>query len=301
MEMSNQEQDDIPPTPLPPPTLLSRLIAKSTVLHPRLSASDAPPTILPNRRSFADHSAPLENVIALKGPLPSLEMNSSPASTRTAVESDFEASSTKADGIPLVDDEIERPRRALTPCPDEPSWPNGPAGDLLEISQRSFQDCSFAQRSEEPPNLVAESSIISTTSGWPRRSTSRGEVIDEDNEISSIDSLRPPASLSASTSSDTVESSLRRSTSQRVIGFFSSILRSSTSSKSISDLGKSASFKSDSVVGEDISLRLKEVQEQSSMDDLRSEDHQEQQSGYQTGGEPMDAMMDISRSSYRSQ
>jgi len=300
MEMSNQEQDDIPPTPLPPPTLLSRLIAKSTVLHPRLSASDAPPTISPNRQSFADHSAPLENVIALKSPLPSLEMNTSPASTRTAVESDFEASSTKADGIPLVDDEIERPRRALTPCPDEPSWAS-PAGDLLEISQRSFQDCSFAQRSEEPPNLVAESSIISTTSGWLRRSTSRGEVIDEDNEISSIDSLRPPASLSASTSSNSADRSLRRSTSQRVIGFFSSILRSSTSSKSIADLRKSTSFKSDSVVGEDISLRLEEVQEQSSMDDLSAEEHHEQQSEYQTGGEPMNGMGATSRSSYRSQ
>ena len=305
MEMSHQAQENVPPTPLPPPTLLSRLIAKSTVLHPRSSPSDATPPSSHQAPIPADLSAPLKNVIPLRSPSPGFGELPTLEYTRTTVITDPGSSLTNR-GSPFkthADDDIECSRQALTPDLDGPSWANGPAGDILEISisHPSFQDTSFAQRSEAPPNLVAESSIISTTTSWLRLSTSRREPIIEDKELSSIDSPRPSPSLSSSTSSDTVESSLRRSTSQRVIGFFSSILRSSTSSKPISDLGKSASVKSDSVVGEDISLRLKEVQEQSSMDDLRSEDHQEQQSGYQTGSEPMDAMKDISRSDFQSQ
>lgn len=299
MEMSHQAQA----TPLPPPTLLSRLIAKSTVLHPRPSPSDAPPATSHQAPIPADLSAPLTDVIPLRSPSPAFGELPTLEYTRTTVITDSGPSLTNRESpfISQFDDEIECPRQALTPDLDEPSWINDPVRDRLEISQPSFQDTSFAQRSEEHPTPIGDSSIISTTTSWLRRSTSRREVIDEEKEISSIDRPRPPASLSASTSSSGVESSLRRSTSQRVIGFFSSILRSSTSSKSISDLGKSTSFKSDSVVGDDISIRLEDAQEQSGMDDLSAEQHHEQQSEHRTGGEPMDAMKDISRSSYRSQ
>jgi len=58
------------------------------------------------------------------------------------------------------------------------------------------------------------------------------KVIEYDTSISSIGSQPPRTSTS---DRDDNEKSLRRSTSQRVIGFFSDLLRTSTSSRSGSD------------------------------------------------------------------
>jgi hypothetical protein len=231
--------------------MLSRLIAKSTVLHPPPPAFDAPPIpILPSLSQTYSTNRSIR-ISPTSGPDP--EQESIPTDIMPDVGPSIPSCSRTRDSIALdrpdVNDEIEVPRQARTSrTPDlgSLSWANDMAPDLHDITSGDiFDDTSINQQNDISQSDIADTdtSIISSTNNWLRRSISRSrQEADTANEtntsITSSAVPLPPLSLSSSTTSNSeVGRSIRRSTSQRVIGFFSNILRSSTSSRSIGDLG----------------------------------------------------------------
>jgi hypothetical protein len=264
--------EDIPPTR---PSLLSRLIARSSILHP--------PTKIPQSRPSIP--VPTRSSPWLHGP----KEDNSDISSRIPINLDDRD----------LSDEIEnaRSRRISNIFSLSPAWSphNVELDDLpedlstgsfpLDSPSRSFSRESMPHDHGRPTSLTQSKSSKSETSiPSPRLSTSQlladQSIVSSESRYShpAEDKSQNPSSLKAShsfnnssstnstdrhsttqieddrnpdpvTSSETSqtfkassteviesESSLRRSTSQRVIGFFSDLLRS-TSSRTISDLG----------------------------------------------------------------